>query len=264
MICAMMREQLEVAFSSVCGQRKNNEDMLGVPAQFGGESADDRLFSIPATPQARQKKGHLFLVADGVGGNDGGEVASHFVVSTVAERYYDDPSEDLPTSLRRVIEGCNRSLCQAQQTHYPRMSTTLVAAVIEGERLILANVGDSRAYIISTDNQIIQLTGDHSRASQWRAQNKGEETLAAADRHRITRSLGRGPSLGVDVWVHSLKPGQKLLLCSDGLNPALEQLADRYPFGRYPLSRQLHRLIQLASDLGSRDNITALLVAVNE
>ncbi|MEM7347557.1 MAG: protein phosphatase 2C domain-containing protein [Chloroflexota bacterium] len=258
---------LKIAYHSERGRRENNEDMYGVPQRFVKRLPDERGFVIqPRSNRIYAQKGYLFLLADGVGGYQGGELASQAVIEEVAARYYQDPSPDLMTSLQRVIEAANRQLrrqrlCPEQPA---RMSTTLVAAAIQQRHLFIASVGDSRVYHIQ-DKQATLLTSDHSWVQTQ--VNQGQLTVAEAaassQKHRITRCLGTQDQVGVDTWHFELAPKERLLLCSDGISGHLDEPAIARLARQSDLQQAVNGLIDTAYDNNSADNMSAVLIEMN-
>src|SRR2546421_7977794 len=136
--CALANQlRLDVAqLTDVGRKREHNEDNMA--------------YVIPKDPQVMTRKGALFIVADGMGGHAAGEVASEIAVDTVSNVYYQDDSEDVRVALLRAIKRANASIYQRAAENMLRsgMGTTCVAAVLRGNMAYIANVGDSRAYIV--------------------------------------------------------------------------------------------------------------------
>src|SRR5207237_2728483 len=124
-------------------------------------------YVIPKDPQVMAKKGALFIVADGMGGHAAGEVASEIAVDTVSNMYYQDDSEDVATSLLHAIKRANALIHQRAAENMLRsgMGTTCVTAVLRGNMAYIANVGDSRAYLIR-GSQVRQIAQDHSGVAE--------------------------------------------------------------------------------------------------
>jgi serine/threonine protein phosphatase PrpC len=164
---------------------------------------DNMAYVIPKDPQVMAKKGALFIVADGMGGHAAGEVASEIAVDTVSNVYYQDDSEDVPVALLRAIKRANALIYQRASENMLRsgMGTTCVAAVLRGKTAYIANVGDSRAYLIH-DGQVKQVSLDHSWvAEQVRAGLLTEDQARShAQRNVITRCLGTQPDVEIDVF----------------------------------------------------------------
>lgn len=208
----------------------------------------------------------LAVVADGIGGHAAGEVASAMAVETIAEHFGRHPNA---AGLLRAVERANQSVAEAAAVQADRqgMGTTVVAlGVTSGRRdeltLALVSVGDSRAYRFAND-ELVQLTEDHTVAAE--RQRRGEITAeqAATDRQRhvLTRALGIPQVLEVDQWRITMGPGERLLLCSDGL---CNEVSDQEIAGvlRSTDDPQLAAttLAELARGHGGRDNITVLVV----
>ena len=261
-----MNKQVEAGYLSERGRRPANEDIFAIQAVWQKRPVGDRgLLITPGSQACFASKGYLTLVGDGVGGREGGDLASYFVGQDIPDRYYDDPSPDLATSLQRVIEATNRRLRQLRQLpEMPAdMATTLAAAIVHRQQLVVAGVGDSRVYLLR-GQQAYLITADHS----W-AQNQLDRQLVTAAavgqspaRHRITRCLGSHDHVGVDIWRITLQREDRVLLCSDGLSSYLsaEELA---ALGSLPdVQQAANSLLDRAYDNGSSDNMTAVLLTV--
>src|SRR5229473_3118010 len=124
---------------------------------------DNMAYVIPKDPQVMARKGALFIVADGMGGHAAGEVASEIAVDTVSNAYYQDENDDVQASLLYAIRRANSAIHQRAAENMLRsgMGTTCVAAVLRGDMLYIANVGDSRAYFVH-HSRIRQISHDHS------------------------------------------------------------------------------------------------------
>jgi serine/threonine protein phosphatase PrpC len=228
--------------------RDHNQDALG--------SADGY------DPVLLERKGFLCLVADGLGPEGTGAVASSLAVRTVLYEYYNDPSPDIVTSLTNAIEKANQAIIEekARNSSYARMGTTLVAGIVRGDDLYVANVGDSRAYLVR-GQRIIQLTHDHTWvADQVRAgQLSPEEAQTHPKRRHLSRSLGLQPAPPVDHFHQQFLPGDRLLLCSDGLSDLVadQELLDVAT--RHAPQAAAQELTGLANQRGGTDNITVLV-----
>jgi serine/threonine protein phosphatase PrpC len=249
-------EQLPITFakgSDVGRARDHNEDYVDA-------------FS-PPDPTQRRQKGDLYIVADGMGGHQAGDVASRSAVQVVSHEYYADPELDPRGSLISAIKQANTYIYdEAQQTaSRAGMGTTVVAAVVRGKELYLANVGDSRAYLMR-EGKVNQATRDHSFvADQVRAGLlTPEEARAHPQRNVITRALGSRPEVKVDTYGGELQSGDVLLLCSDGLSEYVHE-DDMLPvLAHYPPEEAVPRLIALANDRGGSDNISAIVIQIGQ
>ena len=234
-------------------KRSHNEDFIG-------------MFT-PADEPTLRTSGSLYLVADGVGGAAYGERASRYAVQKVLFAYYH--RGDLPPAERLVwaIQQASRDIhaySQSEAVGQP-VATTLVAAAVWGETLIVANVGDSRAYLLR-DGVAEQITRDHNLMSELLREGvvSEEEARTAPARNRLTRSLGGSPTPQVDVFTRTLQPGDRVVLCSDGLTRYLstEDLARMASEGQPQAVVQA--LVAFANRQGGADNISALLVEIGE
>jgi serine/threonine protein phosphatase PrpC len=238
--------RLEIGqFSDPGRKRANNEDWLGA---FQPEDAL-RLTS----------KGSLFLVADGMGGHQSGEMASRRAVDHVIRTYLEDSSADVQASLAQAIRSANSALYGAasERGTGQRWGTTLVAAVVRNEELWIANVGDSRAYLIH-NGKIRRLTQDHSWAGMGRGREMEGDWIG---RHIVTRALGLRPEVEVDLFpAVRLVPGDRVLLCSDGLSAPLDDdLIGDIARRRGP-QQAAEALVATANSKGGPDNVSVVLI----
>jgi protein phosphatase len=210
----------------------------------------------------------LFAVADGMGGARGGEVAARLAIETLQAAYERNPTV---AGLREAYVAANGAIWeQSSRVEELRgMGTTLTAAGltvgIDGrDVLCLANVGDSRAYLMS-GGQVRQITADHSLAEE--RVRHGEMTEAEAEvhpyRHILTRALGVGPDVDVDLWELHVKTGDRVLLCSDGLSNevSIEQIGQVLQSVRDP-RKAARALVDRANANGGSDNVTVVVVDV--
>jgi serine/threonine protein phosphatase PrpC len=224
-------------------------------------------YRIPPDPQQLARRGSIFLVADGMGGHQAGEVASRGAVEAVMESYFADANHDVPTSLVRAFRFANQKLHAQAQADASKggMGTTLVAAVVLGRKVYVANVGDSRAYLINRTG-ITQITEDHSWVEeQVRA---GLLSMEQARRHPqrnlVTRALSSKPSVEVDLFEGEINAGDTILLCSDGLTGRVEDEEIATIVRQHPPHQAAERLVALANERGGNDNITVLIVNAQE
>jgi serine/threonine protein phosphatase PrpC len=224
-------------------------------------------FYVPTDPQQLARKGALYLVADGMGGHQAGEVASRGAVELVIAHYYSDPSPDIGLSLVRAFRAANQEIHAQAQADPSKsgMGTTLVVAVILGRKVYVANVGDSRAYLISSLG-ITQITEDHSWVEeQVRA---GLLTHEQARRHPqrnlVTRALGSKPAVEVDLFEGEISVGDTLLLCTDGLTGRVADHELAAAVQESPPDQAAQLLVDLANERGGNDNITLLIVGARD
>jgi PPM family protein phosphatase len=203
----------------------------------------------------------LFVVADGMGGARAGELASRLAVDTFRELepVEGETGED---RLRRTILESNRRVLERAKSDPSTagMGSTVTAALVDGERVVLGHVGDSRAYLLR-DGALQQLSHDHSLVAELERAGRltHEEAAVHPQRSVITRALGAGPQLEVDTSVVAVRDGDVILLCSDGLtglvgDVAIAGLLD----APGPLADGVRRLVRAANDAGGDDNVTAV------
>ncbi len=234
------------------------------------QSNEDSVISIlPEDQQVMASKGVLFVVADGMGGHARGEVASQLAVNTIRDVYYQQESDDLATSLRLAMEQVNARIYNKNMSESPQpepdkmMGTTCVAAVVQGDTLYVANVGDSRAYIVR-NGQAQQISLDHSVVAKQLREGliTKEQAINHPERNKIYRCLGVHDVVEVDTFTEKVQAGDLLLLCTDGLS---ELVAEEEVVGivqQYEPQESVQRLIERANEMGGRDNITAVVARV--
>ena len=228
---------------------------------------DNMAYVIPKDPQVMAYKGALFIVADGMGGHAAGEVASEIAVDTVSNAYYQDDNDNVPASLLSAIRRANAAIHQRAAENMLRsgMGTTCVAAVLRGNIAYIANVGDSRAYLVRK-SRMRQVSQDHSWvAEQVRAGLLTEEQARThAQRNVITRSLGTQPEVEIDLFREVLEEGDTLLLCSDGLSGFVGDDELLRTVDQFVPQESVYHLIEHANENGGPDNITAVVARVQE
>ncbi|MCL1846386.1 MAG: Stp1/IreP family PP2C-type Ser/Thr phosphatase [Coriobacteriia bacterium] len=210
-------------------------------------------------------KAPLYVIADGMGGHAAGEIASELAIKTLDEAQLTQLDPDtlrhaVTEANRRVIDGARRGLGRHG------MGTTLTAALIEGNRLLLAQVGDSRAYLVH-EGQLRQLTRDHSLVGELLSTGKitEEEARLHPNRSVITRALGSDASVQPDLYEIRLHEGDRLLLCSDGLNTMLDDTEIEELLQYYPDSQEAaDALIVAANNAGGFDNTTVIVINVDQ
>ncbi|MCK4472397.1 MAG: Stp1/IreP family PP2C-type Ser/Thr phosphatase, partial [Anaerolineae bacterium] len=222
---------------------------------------------VPSDPR-ENRQGNLFLVADGMGGHNAGDTASHLAVAEIVGGYYANGNgvEDVSTRLTRVIEAANKVIYQQARGNHTQsdMGTTVVAAVVRGQELHVANVGDSRAYLIR-GGEIGQITLDHS----WVAEQvrMGGMTPEEAENHPqsnlLTRALGLYARVEVDVFQRKLEPGDIIVLCSDGLTGCVKDDEIKEVVSECSPASAVEQLVEWAVDGGSTDDISVVVIKVN-
>lgn len=234
--------------------RQGNEDYLGHVA--------------PATEERARSHGYFFVLADGVGGHDLGEVASKTAVESVLEGFRKSSAGELhPALLTGLVRTANVRVIDAGHDANPagsRMATTIVACALRHDRVTVAHVGDSRCYLIRR-GQATLLTRDHTVASEHARLGliSSAEAGSAETRHFLSRSLGSALTVSVDVSEHQVLVGDVLILCSDGLHgsvPGSEMAAVAGNGG--DLSKAAQRLVDVANQRDGSDNISLQIIRV--
>ena len=210
------------------------------------------------------------VVCDGMGGAKAGNIASEIAVETFMEELRKDFYAPSVTDVQMLcaVKTANRLIYEKAQSDpdYEGMGTTLVAAVTDGSHVTVANVGDSRCYLIR-DGGIQQLTKDHSVVEDM--VDRGEIERADAWKHPrrnyITRALGAEEQVECDLFFRDLEPGDVLLLCSDGLSGVVnpQELLFEVVYGG-ELDTAAERMVNIALERGAPDNVTALILTADD
>ncbi len=203
----------------------------------------------------------LYAVCDGMGGANAGEVASGLAAETLAAEVA------AGTPLHAAAEAANAAVFRRANDNLEQtgMGTTLTAFVIEGATARFAHIGDSRAYLLR-DGELRQVSDDHSLVGEMVRDGRLTEEEAAVHPHRsiLSRALGTEPQARIDEFTEDLLPGDVLLLCSDGLSGPVSADAIRMALTRSDPQAAAERLILEARRQGGPDNITAVVVRVDE
>lgn len=256
------------------------------------KNEDFVIFYEPDLPADLAQHGRLYIVADGVGGAERGERASRYAAEKVLFEYYQSTTTNLPERLRSAIKAANVDIFSHTEhtaTQNP-MGTTIVAVAIRGHQLVVANVGDSRAYLIR-GQQIQQITRDHSLVQSLF--EEGEltlgEMLTFKKKNVINRSIGTDEQVEPTISEWEVHAGDTIFLCSDGIYkyfPAPQEVAQWVQAGaREEQAKQLmaaaehelktyvtagtaqeaaQQIIHLANDRGGSDNLSAIVVRLHE
>lgn len=239
----------------------SNKNTAGQDISFGSRTDigyvrdhnEDSLIIIPP----------LFAVADGMGGHEAGEIASEITVNTLAELA---PSHLDAEGLTAAVEAANYNVMKAPRQDIGRdgMGTTLTAAMLEGERLLIAQVGDSRAYLLHKGH-LQQITRDHSLMADLieAGQITPEEARVHPNRSVITRAIGSDIHMRPDIYELNVDAGDRILLCSDGLssmisNNAIESIMRRQSDAQHCADE----LVTAALENGGADNVTVVVADV--
>ena len=217
-----------------------------------------------ASDTAVGKLPNLFIVADGMGGHKAGEYASKTAVNTIVEYIENDDSGLTVAAIKKAIGEANQKVLKESIIDIEKegMGPTIVAATIKGEKLIAANVGDSRLYIINEDG-ITQVTVDHSYVEEMIRSGRiaRSEARNHPDKNKITRAVGVFPKVDVDFFEAKVTPGDTVLLCTDGLTNMVEdEEIKKIILGQRDIVEKTQTLIEVANRNGGTDNITALLI----
>jgi protein phosphatase len=222
----------------------------------------------------------LYLVADGMGGHAGGGTASRIAVQTIRARLQvareTDPElftrpgelEESPLReiLREAVESACQSIYQAAQSDpaLAGMGTTVTAAVLAGSNTYIAHVGDSRCYL-ARKGHIYQVSEDHSLVNEQLKAGAitPEEARNSRFKNIITRSVGFEADVTVDMMGLEIEPGDRLVVCCDGLSNLVDDEEILEIITKAPLEAAPERLIDLANDRGGDDNITVIVIHVN-
>ena len=205
---------------------------------------------------------NLFIVADGMGGHNAGDLASRYTLETMVD-YIENASEKRPIPLlEAAVQTANQKVMEKarEDKNLEGMGTTVVAATVQGGFLYVANVGDSRLYLL--DDGIEQITRDHSLVEEMvRAGELGrEEARNHPEKNIITRAVGVKKQIRIDFFDVALNPGDRFLLCSDGLTNMVEdEEILRLVKRETSLEEAARKLVALANRNGGKDNISVVL-----
>ena len=230
------------------------------------ERNEDSLVQPPADldPRLPQTKGLLCGVADGMGGQAGGERASQQAAHIVAQEFYHAEETDLARRLEHAAQVANQAIFQDAQRNaaLAGMGTTLTVAAVREAELVLAHVGDSRAYLARAGD-FRQLTRDHTWVQEQleRGTLRPEEVANHPRGHVLTRALGADPYVTVDIVRETLQPGDKLLICSDGLTGLVAPDEMRAILEQRPPQPAADELVHLANERGGHDNVSVVVLA---
>ncbi len=220
----------------------------------------------PDGPEAVGRDGWLYVLADGAGGMDAGEVASRYATERTVAHYLASVGEkDWGLRLHQAMLNANRDLRQlsVSQETQNRMATTMVAVVVADDRAYFANVGDSRAYFWRR-GELQQVTRDQSLIAKLLEEGAITEAEAATHprRHVILYSLGSERDPRIDLYELALQPGDQILLCSDGLTRHVPDEELAIILGEQDPDEATAALVRLANERGGHDNISVGVLRV--
>lgn len=206
---------------------------------------------------------NLFIVADGMGGHNAGDYASKCTVETMVEEIGHFQETEPVKILKKAIETANEHIREKslEEESLSGMGTTVVAATCSGSMLQVANVGDSRLYIIN--ETITQITRDHSLVEEMVRMGGIDRESARnhPDKNIITRAIGAQDTVEIDFFSVELRRGDTVLMCSDGLTNMLEDEEIRMILeGQRDAAGKAENLIKAANDNGGRDNIAVIII----
>ena len=237
-------------------------------------SNEDNMTSfVPQDPTVMARKGALFAVADGLGGQSRGDIASELAMTTIRDVYYQNEGDDLAAALKQAVEQANAVIYERNQRDLPGVSeeeivkngmgTTIVAAVLHDDAIYVANDGDSLAYVIHGD-EMRQIAENHSWPVEQ--ERKGlmslEEAKAQGKNNMITRCLGIHPTVDVYVTSEKVQDGDILVLCTDGLWSQVSDDEIRAIVQHNTPQESVAQLVARANENGGPDNITAVVVRI--
>lgn len=205
---------------------------------------------------------NVFIVADGMGGHKAGDIASVTAVDAVLKSIEQSQKTDVISIMEEAVREANKTLYEKSKSNeeWAGMGTTLVLATVVDSTIFVANIGDSRLYLI--DDGIHQITRDHSYVEEMVSIGEIDKSEARthSKKNIITRAIGVEEETHADFFEVQFKKGDKLLMCSDGLtnmiedNDILSVIA-----GNNDIESTVHKLIDLANDSGGKDNIAVLI-----
>jgi len=249
------KAKLEIEAASLTDvglQRSNNEDS-----------------SLYWEPEGEEfsRKGCLAVIADGMGGYEGGQEASRLAVETVRHVYDKFPEDDPQKALIEALGTAHRNIQRYAEEHpeFQGMGTTCTAVSIVGRQLCFAHIGDSRLYLVR-EEMISRLTRDHSYVSRLVENGivRSEDAESHPQRHILTAALGSGRELEPDFPEHPvpLENGDTLVLCTDGLWGLVGDQELRDTVKAYAPEESCAELVRLALERGGPDNVTVLILRV--
>jgi PPM family protein phosphatase len=242
------------ALTDVGRQRANNEDSY--------------LYWEPESDQEFRRKGRLAVVADGMGGYEGGQEASRLAVETVRLVYdrdfADSPPQALLSGLLKAHDNIQRYA--VEHPEFQGMGTTCTALALVERKLYFAHIGDSRLYLVRPD-AITRLTRDHSYVGRLVESGivRSEDAQTHPQRHILTAALGSGKEIAPDISENpvQLETGDKALLCTDGLWSVVSEAEIAKSVRFNPPAQACRSLVDMALDCGGPDNVTVVVLRIS-
>jgi serine/threonine protein phosphatase PrpC len=240
---------------------------LSDPGRVRGHNEDYLGHSAPDSPERARTHGWLFALADGVGGQDRGEVASRAAVESLLEGFQSAAGAELLTTLMpRLVQTANARVLDtaASAPGSSSMATTLVACALRFDRAVVAHAGDSRCYLVRRGHATV-LTRDHTFANEQVRLGllSAKDAAESPNRHVLSRSLGNDLFVAVETSEHQVYAGDVLVLCSDGLHGSVEASEIAAVVSNDAgLDKAAHKLVALASQRDGSDNISVQVIRV--
>nr|WP_130836946.1 Stp1/IreP family PP2C-type Ser/Thr phosphatase [Lachnoclostridium sp. Marseille-P6806] len=208
---------------------------------------------------------NLYIVADGMGGHRAGDFASRYAVDRVVEAIRSSDRGEPRELVQRALAEANRGLrdTAAEHEEYYGMGTTFVLCTVDGDRMMAVNVGDSRLYIVSADGTIRQVTVDHSLVEEMVLAGGLDKRVARThpDKNIITRAVGAEEELMLDYFSETIRSGDTILMCTDGLTNMVEdERIAQIVHEDGTEDERARELVNEANRNGGRDNITVILI----
>jgi protein phosphatase len=227
---------------------------------------DKHEFFVPSTDDELAWRGMLFVVCDGMGGHEAGQIASELACKTFISVYRDHPSDDPAEAARSAATAANRFVLDVARAVPSRkgMGTTLSALLLVQDKAYIVQVGDSRVYRLR-DGALAQMTVDHTWVEETVAM--GSMTREAAEahpyKHVLTRAIGTEPEVKADVFIEDVRPADVYLVCSDGLTNHVTDEEIQDVLGKIGPAEAAWSLVGKALVGGGSDNTTAIVVRID-
>jgi protein phosphatase len=232
--------------------RENNEDKFE--------------YFIPEDEASLATRGHIYVVCDGMGGHEAGQIASELACKTFIDVYRSHPAEDPAQAMHAAANAANRFVMDNARTFPKRkgMGCTLTAVILIQDRFYVVNVGDSRSYLVR-NGELLRLTVDHTVAEEYvhLGMLTKEQAEQHPQKHVLTRAIGAEPA-NADVASHDLNEGDLFMLCSDGLINHVDDEAIGETLRTKSPSEAAWSLVGQALLGGGSDNTTVMVVRVDE
>jgi protein phosphatase len=240
--------------SDVGKKRKRNEDTCAL--------------CVPQHRELLDKRGMLFAVADGMGGANAGDFASHLALNVILDEYFRGHAPTIPDALQNALEEANRVVFAESEVNpeLRGMGTTVSLVLVRGDCAYIAQVGDSRVYVAREDERLFQITADHSLVAEQVRNGflSAEEARSHSLKNLITRAIGIKATVRVDLFAFRLQQQDTLLICSDGLSNQVkdDEIADLMVIESIKAAGRT--LVGRAITQGGFDNITTVLLRITQ